>query len=133
MSHRGRKSTDSILIANLSAGATRAQAATAAGVSERTVFRRCQDATFVEQITAARAAFITDATARLSAAATKAVTTLYQLLDAESDSVKLSAARSVLELGLKLRESEEFAARLDAIEARQAQADAHQGGIRRVA
>jgi hypothetical protein len=40
------------------------------------------------------------------------------LLEVESDGVKLAAAVRIIELGAKLRESEELEARLSALEAR---------------
>jgi hypothetical protein len=54
--------------------------------------------------------------ARLSAAATDAVTTLTSLLAAESESVRLGAARSILDAVLRWREQAELAERLDRVE-----------------
>ena len=54
--------------------------------------------------------------ARLSAACTSAVTTLTGLLGAESESVRLGAARSILDMATRWREQDELARRLDNIE-----------------
>lgn len=106
-----------MLIAQLAAGATRGEAAKAAGVSERTVFRRWQEREFRWEVATARTALVSMAVGQLADAATEAVRTLRELLRSESDSVRLGAARSILELGARLRESEELAARVDVIEA----------------
>jgi hypothetical protein len=113
----GRKNADEVLIAQLAAGATRAAAAEAAGVSERTVFRRWQDREFRRRVAIARTALVSNAVGQLADAAAEAVQTLRSLLRSESDNVRLGAARSILELGPRLRESEELAARLDILEA----------------
>jgi len=128
-----RKNADSILIAQLAAGATRTAAAKTAGVSETTLYRCLADPTFTQALADAKSDMIVTTVSLLTASATAAATTLHRLLSAESETVQLGACRAILELSTKWRESEEFAARLDAIEARQAQADAYQGGIRRVA
>jgi len=117
MAARGRKNTDETLILHLAAGASRASAAKAAGVSERTLFRRLQDPTFRERLDETRAELLSSAVARLTASATAAAATLHRLLSAESESVQLGAARSVLELGTKLRESEQLVQRIAALEA----------------
>ncbi len=123
MAGSGRKQSDETLILHLAAGASRTSAAKAAGVSERTVFRRLQDPAFRQRLDEARAEMLTSAVARLTASATSAAMTLHRLLTAESESVQLGAARSILELGTKLRESEELAARIAALEAHLEPAD----------
>jgi hypothetical protein len=57
---------------------------------------------------------------RLTDASTAAVTMLQALLEADSESVRLGACRAILELGLKLRASEELERRLAALEDRAA-------------
>ena len=54
---------------------------------------------------------------KLTAASAKAVDRLVMLVDdGDSDSVRLSACKSILELGTKLRDSIEFAQRLEFLE-----------------
>src|SRR5262245_3905144 len=98
------RNADSALIAALAAGDTAAEAARKAGVSERTVRRRLDDPGFKRALEAAKAEALARAVAKLSDRAVAAVDTLAALLDAESESVRLGAARSVLELGSRLRE-----------------------------
>ena len=57
------------------------------------------------------------ALARLADGMTEAADVLRQLLAAESEAVRLGAARSLLELGVKLREPVELEERLAALEA----------------
>jgi hypothetical protein len=58
------------------------------------------------------------AVGKLANASTRAVRTLTNLLTAESESVRLGAARSILELGAKLRESAELEQRISELEYR---------------
>jgi hypothetical protein len=104
MAASGRKNADAALIAALAAGMTGAEAARAAGVSERTVDRRLSDPTFRARVSEAQAAALGRAISQLGAGATRAATTLLDLLDsASSETVKLSAAVKILELAGRLR------------------------------
>jgi hypothetical protein len=57
---------------------------------------------------------------KLADASTEAVDTLRSLLHAEAESVKLGAARAILELGNKLRDAVEVEERLARLEERKA-------------
>ena len=113
-----RKNADSALITGLACGGTVEAAAKTAGVSERTAFRRLEDPSFRRRVAEARDAMVSRAVARLSATSTLAADTLRELLKARSETVRLGAARAVLELGAKLREHEELAERIAALEER---------------
>ena len=119
MAGNGRHNADPALIVSLAAGLTNAQAAKEAGVSERTVRRRLDDPVFRQQVTAARAETVAQTAARLTAAGLGAVTTLLKLLNAEAESVRLGAARSILDLGFKAREIGELEERLASLEKQQ--------------
>jgi len=113
----GRSGADSAILAALAGGATAAEAARAAGVSERTVRRRQAEPSFADDLDEARRALLRTALDRLSAAATTAVDTLSILMDAEvAPSVRLGAAKAVIELGSRLRAEQELSDRLLAIE-----------------
>jgi AcrR family transcriptional regulator len=114
----GRNGGDARLVAELAGGATVAEAARSAGVSESTVYRRLRDADFRRLVDEARAAMVAQAIGRLTAAATAAADTLRALLGSEADFCRLAAARSILELGAKLREHGELEARIAALEER---------------
>ncbi|MBI4319362.1 MAG: LacI family DNA-binding transcriptional regulator [Chloroflexi bacterium] len=111
-----RRKADSCLIVALASGLTMRDAAKQAGVSEKTVARRLADPAFRRQVAAEKAAMIARATAMLADASTEAVTTLRRLLQAEAESVRLGAARSILELGVKLKDSQELEQRIAALE-----------------
>lgn len=116
MAGNGRKSADGVLITALAAGKCVRVAAEEAGIGERTVYRRLEDAAFRRQVDEARGDMISRATGQLSDAATSAVETLRALLTSTSDTVRLGAARSILELGGRLRESEELEKRIERLE-----------------
>ncbi len=111
-----RRDADEALVAAVAAGATKQEAAQLIGVGERTVYRRLDDPDFRRRVDQARAELVSRTVGKLADASTAAVTTLCALLEADSESIRLGAARAILELGLKLRASEEFERRLSALE-----------------
>jgi hypothetical protein len=114
----GRKRADSVLVTALAGGATVADAAKRAQVGERTVYRRLADAEFQREVTQARSAMVAQSSGRLAALSLAAATTLGLLLKADSETVRCTAARAILELGNKQRESDEFEQRIAALEER---------------
>jgi hypothetical protein len=118
MSQRGRRNADEALQAALVGGAKVQDAAEMAGVSEATAYRRLQDPEFSESLRQAKADLVDRTASMLTSAAVQAVQTLMDLQKADvSAAVRLGAARSVIELGSRLRDSVEFEARLAALEA----------------
>jgi hypothetical protein len=117
MAGSGRKAADDVLALALAAGATVADAARQAGVSERTVYRRLDDTAFRWRVTHTRASFVSQTVGLLADAMTDAARTLRDLLTADSDAVRLGAARAILDAGVRLRESEELAERIAVLEA----------------
>lgn len=109
---------EAILIAQLAGGATYQDAASAAGVAERTVRRRNQETGFRQKVAAARAAMMERALGELSSAATAATSCLRALLESDSEQVQLAACRAILDHGGRLREGVEFSERLTALEAK---------------
>ena len=118
MSDIARRKGDSALLTALAAGATVRDAARTAGVSEATAHRRLQDPGFRQEVAQARGKLIDCALGQLADASTAAVCTLRSLLDADGDTARLGAARAILELGNKLRESVELEARIAELEQR---------------
>jgi hypothetical protein len=116
MAAGGRKNADDALMTALAGGAPVRQAAERAGVSERTAFRRLADADFRQRVAARRAELAQQAVGRMVEGMADAADTLRRLLATAGDSVKLAAAKAILELGTKLRESAEFEQRLLAVE-----------------
>jgi hypothetical protein len=119
MAENGKEArADALLLTALAAGATVRDAARRAGVSERTAHRRLADPAFRQRVTEARAGMVERALGQLADGSSEAVGTLRKLLKAKADPVKLSAARTILEMGNKLRESVELTQGIAALEQR---------------
>jgi hypothetical protein len=114
----GKKNGDDALVMALATGLAVADAARRAEVSERTAYRRLFDPQFRRRLAETRSALFAEAVGRLASLAGKAADALGDLLNSERDLVKLQAAKSVLELGPRLREAGELAERLEALERR---------------
>ena len=127
MSAKPRQKNREFAIAALSAGDSQADAARRAGVNARTIQRWLDDDAFVAAVREARAAALDSALGRLHSLSLKAATTLGLLLSPRSQpSIRLAAARAVLEASLRLRESLDFEARLADVEAK-LQSSEHSG------
>ena len=113
-----RQDADQALVAALAAGTTKQGVARLIGVGERTIYRRLEDPEFRRRVDQARGELVSRTVGRLADAGSAAVTTLLALLKADSENVRLGACRAILELGLRLRESEEFERRLSVLEDR---------------
>jgi hypothetical protein len=118
MAHGGRHNADDRLAAALALGHPIASAAKLAGVSERTAFRRLQDASFRSKIEGLKAESFEHAATLLVSVSTAAVTTLHALLSSPTDSVRLGAARAIITASLQLREATSLEERLAALERR---------------
>jgi hypothetical protein len=118
MPQKGKRHADHNLLLALACGATIEAAAAKAGVSESTAHRRLADPAFRQQLHEVRADMVQRTAGMLTAAAGEAVKTL---LDLQKGTVphasRLGAARSVLEIGIKMRESADLESRLAAVEA----------------
>jgi hypothetical protein len=114
----GRKrKPDAKLVLALACGALPEQAAQQSGVSLRTVFRRLAEPGFRSQIVELQAEMLRRAAGMFTAATLSSVKTLTNMQQsANSESVRLGAARSIIELGCKLRESVELMERMAAVE-----------------
>src|SRR5438128_2273858 len=105
MPHRGRRNVDDMLLMALACGATLEAAAQRAGVSKTTVKRRLQDPKFCARLQEVRSEMVQRAAGTLTAASTEAIRTLLALQQpATPHSTRLGAARSILEIGIKMRE-----------------------------
>lgn len=118
MSENVRRKGDAALLLALAAGQTVRDAAQLAGVSEKTAARRLADPAFRRRMAALRAEMVARALGRMAEGMADAADTLRRLLTADADTIKLGAARSLLELGSKLRESVELEERLQTLEKR---------------
>jgi hypothetical protein len=121
MPQHGRKKANELLLTTLACGATVEVAAQKAGISRATAFRRLQDPAFQSQLQQLGADMVKRAAATLTAANTEAIKTLLSLVQPTvPPATRLGAARSILEYGLKMRETADLEERLKAIEERMA-------------
>jgi hypothetical protein len=112
-----KRNADEALMAALACGATLENAAKTAGVSARTAHRRMRDPQFKQRLDAFRADMVHRTAGMVTAASTQAVKTLIALQDPSTPaSVRLGAARALLEFGIKLRDSAEMEQRLARLE-----------------
>jgi transposase-like protein len=86
----------------LAAGATRAQAAQDAGVSERAVYNWLRDESFRAYVRAEQNRLRGELTSVLQRSVMKAVTVLEAALDSPDEDRKILAARALLSAGAKL-------------------------------
>jgi hypothetical protein len=115
---RDKQNADEALLLALACGATVENAARTAGMSARTAHRRLADPAFQRRLQDLRTAMIQRAVGMLTAAALEAVKTLIALQDLSVPAaVRLGAARTVLEFGIRMRENAELAQRIAALEA----------------
>jgi hypothetical protein len=126
MSQRGRRNADQLLIMASACGATVENAATSAGVSQATVYRRLNE--FQAELRKTKTEMVGRTAAMLTAAAGEGVKALLALVkESTPPATRLGAARAVIELGVRLRESAELHERIDALE-RQFAADTAANG-----
>ena len=112
-----KKAEDALLLA-LACGATVEVAARQCSVSPRTVYRRLAEPDFKQRLFGVRADMVSRTAGTMTAASSEAVKTLLGLMQASTPAtVRLGAARALLELGVKLREAVELEARIAALEA----------------
>jgi hypothetical protein len=116
MARRGR--AEEALLNALAAGRSVREAAQAAGLSERTAYRRLANPGFQQRLAAIRDELITALLGELVGCASKAVATLRALLGAPDERVRLQAAKVLLEQALRLREAVALEQRLAAVERR---------------
>jgi hypothetical protein len=122
MPQRGRRNADQRLLMALACGATNENAAASAGISEATVYRRLKDVDFQQERRKNKTEMVGRTASMLTAAGGESVKTLLALQkDSIPAATRLGAARAVLELGVRIRESAELEERIALLEARLAE------------
>jgi hypothetical protein len=117
MSAGRKRKGDTELVLALACGATPENAAQKTGLSRRTVYRRLSEPAFAAQVNAMRADMVRRSAGMFTAAGMAAIKTLTTLQEsANSEAVRLGAARATIELGCKLRETVEWTERVAALE-----------------
>jgi hypothetical protein len=103
---------------SIASGQTILEASRHSGAGERTIKTwSATDARFSERVSELRARMTEQALGRLTEGMTKAAITLQRLLDAKGENIRLGAARTILELALRLQENSDFQRRIAALEA----------------
>lgn len=113
MAQNGRKDEVALAIA---AGETVTDIAARTGVGERTIHRWRTDPAFRQLVRNHRATMTERALGRLADGMTEASATLRALLDSGSDSIRLNAARAILEIGNRFHETHAIEQRIDELE-----------------
>lgn len=122
---RNRDAAFDLLALELASGLTVKDAAAKVGVSESCAQRKLrEDPAYRAKVEDLRAGLLAQASGLLVASMTEAVTTLRGLLTAESEMARLGAARSILELAIKVRETVDLSQQIAALQARAAAAEA---------
>ncbi len=117
MAKEGKRGADPKLLLALACGATAEVAARHAGVSKSTVWRRLKEPAFQAKPNKLRADMHVRVADQLTAASAEGVRTMVQLMmETNSGSVRLGAARSVVEFSTKVRETADLAVRLPELE-----------------
>ena len=122
-----KKNEDSLLLA-LACGATVEAAARQCGLSERTVYNRLGDDEFKKRLERVRADMVDRSAGMLTAAGGEAIRTLLTLQKDSTPTVRLGAARTILEIGLKMRQMVDLEQRMAELEAMVASQDASMTG-----
>ena len=106
------------VIAALLATSTREEAAEKLGINSRTIRRYFDDPEFLELYNEAAKAIISTSTEQIQKIHSPAISTLKAIVEDEDANIhaRVSAARSLLEYGIRLTEINDIGKRLDALE-----------------
>lgn len=115
-----RTNADEPLALAFACGATIADAAKVAGVSERTAARRIAEPAFKAQVSAIRDRIVSEAIGRVCEGMTLAALTIRKLVSHTDPHVSFKASAKLLEVGIKAQEILELQRRVEALEARMA-------------
>ena len=121
MAHDDKLKRDDGLVLAVARGLTVRHAAEESGFSERTAHRRLADPEFCRRVSAIRGELMERAGGRLSDAATQAVDVLRELLDSDADTIRLAAARTILQQTVALRTAAELEQRIARLEQNEGQ------------
>jgi hypothetical protein len=105
------------LILALASGESIKEAALQAKMSERTVYRRLRNESFVQRVNQARTSMLQQAVGRLAKAVPKASEVLDKLLDSASERIRLQAVKVVIDSSIKLSDAASYEQRLASLEA----------------
>ena len=129
-----RQRRDELLVVALAKGESNVIAAKLGGCSLRTVDRRLADPTFRDEVQKVRSRLVATAAGRIAGLMDSAADALRELLNSQTEAIRLSAARAVFDVALKLKECAELEDRLLAVEEKLnvSTSSAHAGGTLRL-
>ena len=116
MAENGVFEKDVILALALASGATQAMASEQTDVSLRTIQRRLSDPEFRKLVIEYRDSIVAETLGKMASNMTRAADALAVLLDNDDVKVRLRAARAVLSLGMRLRDSVDLSERVRQLE-----------------
>ena len=111
-----RQRRDELLVVALAKGESNVTAAKLGGCSLRTVDRRMADPTFRDEVQKVRNGLVATAAGRIAGLMDDATDALKELLGSETEAIRLSAARTVFDVALRLKDCAELENRLSAVE-----------------
>jgi hypothetical protein len=111
-----KKAADAALVTHLAAGVSPAGAAKLAGVSEATTYRRLADPAFLQRVEKACSDFWDRALGVMSKGVAESAIVLRKLLRSDDGRIKLQAAKTLLEQGIKVRDLVDIARRFEELE-----------------
>ena len=103
-----RAAQDEILIAGLASGLSYEEAGKAAGCVGRTVARRMEDAEFARRVASRRGEHVLAVAGQLTALSAEAVEVIRGCMQDGSARTRLAAAKTLLELAVKFRNSHDL-------------------------
>lgn len=115
-SGRQRKQAAGVAALSLATGMTVRAAAKRAKVGERTLYSWLRKPAFKRRVNELRNRLVSESIGKLSKSMSSAAGVLEKLLRSKKEETRLRAARAILELATKLRESEELERRVAELE-----------------
>ena len=112
----GLKKQEGALALAIASGQSLREAAATTGIGERTARRRWQDPVFRQRVTDLRAEMVSRASGKLGDAMAEAADVLRNLLKSKKDGVRLAACKAILDFGVRLHETAENDAIIQALE-----------------
>lgn len=108
--------SDHQLLSALTSGSSVRDAASAAGMSERTAYRRLQDPDFRARLTDARRQVVASAVERMTVTFVDAIDELHRLVRSEQESTRLRAVKLVMDYVHRFQQQSELHSRIDELE-----------------
>jgi transposase-like protein len=107
---------DTMLAIAVASGASISEVAAQAGIERSTIYRKLENPAFARRVAEFRDQLIQTALGRVADAMTRGADVLAQMLDSPQDHIRIRAARALISLGLRLRDSVDLTARMREVE-----------------